>query len=334
MRATIGPAALSDRIGPGMTTLHRRCSLALLLAIACSAPRAEAPPAAARISQAALTPGMCGFWEQTDSAALDGCRRALLRNPAPGFDSIFPGDCGYEQFRSLDSLRACLRRTDSAASACPLAGGWRVRQSDGAVRATEWRRCGPQGGAYEGDSIVYPLHYLLLRRDTGASSPAIFSYSNADEPGAGGLDTVMAADLDADGTDEVFYVDRIYGTGAIFEFCALAVFGGKLRCWTGPDLRMPSGALRAGEQRLKGWIPVSGGPDAETGSGGLGLSPGGSLWYFTPVYREGDANCCPSANASLWLEARPRAGRFEPGLLLRAREDSVGNILGVDTLHR
>jgi hypothetical protein len=47
---------------------------------------------------------MCGFWEQTDSAALDACQRALLRQPAPGSDSLFQGDCGFEQTRSLDSL--------------------------------------------------------------------------------------------------------------------------------------------------------------------------------------------------------------------------------------
>lgn len=209
-----------------------------------------------------------------------------------------------------------------------------MRQSDGAVRAAEWRRCGPQGGGYQGDSIVYPVHYMLLRSDTSRSSPPIFSHTNAGGPGAGGLDTVLAVDLDADGADEVFYLERIYGTGAIFESCALAVFGGKVRCWAGPDLVPPAGTLRPGEQLLKGWIPVSGSPGTEGGPGRLRLSPGGSLWYFTPVYREGDANCCPSAGASLWLKARPRAVRFETGLVLRTREDSAGAILATDTLHR
>ena len=58
----------------------------------------------------------------------------------------------------------------------------------------------------------------------------------------------------------------------------------------------------------------------------------GSLWYVSPVYLEGDANCCPSSGVRLWLEARPRQGRFETGLLLRSHEDSNGTVLGVDTI--
>jgi len=78
----------------------------------CFLPWPAAPPAErcslrlplASVGHAIPTPGMCGFWEQTDSAALDACQRALLRQPAPGSDSLFQGDCGFEQTRSLDSL--------------------------------------------------------------------------------------------------------------------------------------------------------------------------------------------------------------------------------------
>lgn len=312
---------------------YRLPRMALLLAVACSAPRGKGQPTES-VAHAVLTPGLCGFWEQTDSAALNACRNALLRSPPPASDSLLQGDCGFYQTASLDSLRACLLRVDSAASRCPVIGSWRVRQSDGALRAAEWRRCGPQGGAFESDSIVWPLHYLLLRPDTAPASVPIFAYSNAEEPGAAGLDTAIAIDLDGDGTDELFYLNRIYGTGAIFESCALAVSAGKLRCWGGPDFDLPRQALQAGETLFKGWIPVSGGPGSGGGVGGLALAPGQSLWYFTPVYREGDANCCSSAAASLWLEAHPRAGRFETGLVLRTREDSTGAIVGTDTVHR
>jgi hypothetical protein len=286
------------------------------------------------MAQATPTPGVCGFWEQTDSAGLVACRRTMSSGPAPGVDRLIRGDCGFYQTLSLDSLRACLGRVDSAAARCPIVGAWRVRQADGVARAAEWRRCEPQKSGTEEDSITRPLHFLLLRRDTLPRSPAVFSYSNLEEPGLSGLDTVLAIDLDDDGTDEIFFLDRIYGTGAIFEPCALAVFGGTLRCWSGPNFELARAALRPGESLFMGWIPVGGGPQRGPRWGRPMPSPGGSLWYFTPVYREGDGNCCPSAGASLWLEARPRTGRFETGLVLRTREDSTGALIGTDTLHR
>jgi hypothetical protein len=249
-------------------------------------------------------------------------------------DSLFPGDCGYYQTTSLDSLRACLLRIDSTASACPVVHAFRLRQADGVLRAAEWRRCGSQGGAFSGDSIVWPLHFLLLRRDTAPTSPPIFAFSNAVEPGSAGLDTVLAIDFDGDHTDELFYLNRICGTGAAFESCALAVTVGRLRCWSGPDFTVPPGVLQKSETLFKGWIPVAGGPGKGERAGVLTLAPGGGLWYFTPVYREGDPNCCSSAGASLWLEARPGAGRFATGPLLLAREDSTGAILGIDTIRR
>jgi hypothetical protein len=313
-------------------SVRRRRGL-LLLALACTAPRGEGRAAAA-MAQATGTPGVCGYWEQTDSTGLAACRRTLLTGPAPGVDRLIQGDCGFYQTLSLDSLRACLGRVDSAAARCPMVGAWRVRQADGVIRAAEWRRCEPPKSGTEGDGITWPLHFLLLRRDTLAGSPTVFSYSNLEEPGVSGLDTVLATDLDDDGTDEIFFLDRIYGTGAIFEPCALAVFGGTLRCWRGATFDLARAALRPGESLFKGWIPVGGGPRGGPGSGRPMPPAGGSLWYFTPVYREGDGNCCPSAGASLWLEARPRAGRFETGFVLRTMEDSTGVIMGTDTLRR
>jgi hypothetical protein len=186
----------------------------------------------------------------------------------------------------------------------------------------------------EGDSIVWPLHFLLLRRDTLPGSPVIFSYSNSEEPGVSGLDTVLAIDLDRDGSDELFYVDRIYGTGAMFESCALAVVGGKLQCWSGPDFPARDQLLHAGESLFKGWVQVPTGPGEASSEETRLYAPGRSLWYTTQVYRDGDANCCPTGEASLWLEARPLQGRFQTGLVIRTREDSTGAILGADTLRR
>lgn len=209
-----------------------------------------------------------------------------------------------------------------------------MRQADGVTRAAEWRRCGPQGGAFVGDSIVWPLQFLLLRRDSLPGSPLIFSYSNLAEPGAGGLDTVLAVDFDGDGADELFYIDQVYGTGAIFEPCALSVAAGRLRCWSGPAFPHPAAVLGRDELLYKGWIQMSGGPGEAREPAGPGLATGRSIWYFTPIYRAGDANCCPTSGANLWVEARPRSGRFETGLVLRVREDSSQVVTGVDTLRR
>jgi hypothetical protein len=245
-----------------------------------------------------------------------------------------PSDCAYQESLASDSLRACLAAGDSAARACPVVQSWRVRQSDGFTREAEWRRCGPQGGAFVGDSIVWPLQFLVLRQDSLASSHAVYLFSNRAEPGISGLDTTVVIDLDGDGIDELLFVNRIYGTGAAYELCALTVVAGRLRCWSGPDFPNQAAFLGADEVLFKGWGQTLGPPGTETDSTRTRYLTGTSLWFTSPVYHQGDANCCPTGNASLWLEARPRKGRFERGLVLRTREDSTGAILAIDTLLR
>jgi len=308
----------------------------LLLAglTACSEPAPKTPEGPSHAARSAgPTPGMCGPWETTDSARLGACLALATQRVPPGRDTLFGGDCGYQQTVAVDSLRACLRRADSAAAACPLVDAWVMHQPDGESRRGEWRRCGAAEVRYDSDSIVWPLHFLLVRRDTAPAAPAVFVYSNTEEPGAFGVDTAIAVDFDGDGYDELFFVDQVYGTGAIFETCALTVSEGRFRCWSGPDFTIPTGGLRRGEALFKGWIPVAGPPLAEEG-GPMVLETGRSFWYTTQVYRDGDANCCPSAGASLWVESRPDSARFAPGLLLRVREDSLGTPLGVDALRQ
>lgn len=318
-----------------------RLSLAVVVASACgrgarqeaagdsvsSAAQAAAPtPASGAV---APPPGVCGPIGQTDSATLARCADSLGR--ARNLDLVGTGACTYQEARHPDSLVGCLQREDSLARGCPEAHGWQVRQGDGVVRRVEWRRCGPQGGAYQGDSLVWPTHFLVIRRDSAATSPAVFVLSNEEEPGISGLDTVEVTDLDGDGTEEVFIENRVYGTGANFEECALAVERGTLRCWAGPEFPGPGAVLRPGETAMKGWIRSLTGPGSGP-SAPTPRRPGASFWYVTPIYREGDANCCPTANASVWVEAVPRGGRFETGLWLRTTEDSLQNILRIDTL--
>ncbi len=306
----------------------------VVLAAACGGGSAEIRPpvSSTTVSRATLTPGTCGAWEATDSSTIAECRRALLSSRGVGNDSLYPGACGFSQIIAVDSLRDCLAALDAEAHACPVKANWKVRQADGVVRVAEWRQCGTSGGEWIGDSAVYPLHYVLLRRDSTAESPLIFGTSNAAEPGVSGLDTVTVEDLDGDGSDEIMTVEQIYGTGAAFDYCALAVAGGRLRCWSGPRDSLPEGALRPGERFFKGWIPVAGGPDA--GRGGFTLQPDHSYWMFTPLYREGDANCCPGAGASLYAQVRAEGAAFHDGLLLRVTEDSTGAPIAVDTLRR
>lgn len=317
-----------------------RFVLSLLFVMACSGSRSEVRPppsldqATPSAGRPAPTPGICGTWEGADSVSRAECRRSLRRGTFPDSEPVLQGDCAFAETVGLDSLRLCLARSDSGAGTCPVVGAWRVHQADGVTRAAEWRRCGPQGGAYAGDSIVWPLHFLLLRRDSLPNSPLIFSYSNLAEPGAGGLDTVLAVDFDGDGADELFYIDHVYGTGAMFEPCALSVAAGRLRCWSRPEFLHPATVLGRGELLYKGWIQVSGGPGEARETAGPMFAPGRSLWYFTPIYRDGDANCCPTSGATLWVEARPRNGRFETGLVLRVREDSSQVVTGIDTLPR
>jgi hypothetical protein len=318
----------------------RRCLAAglgptlVVLAAACGGGSGEIRPPVSSMEapRSAGTPGTCGAWEATDSTAIAECRRAMRSSRGVGNDSLYPGACGFSQSIAVDSLRACLDRLDTEARACPAKATWRVRQADGVVRAAEWRQCGTTGGEWIGDSAVYPLHYLLLHGDSTVESPLIFGYANSEEPGVSGLDTVTVQDLDGDGTDEIMTVEQIYGTGAAFEVCALAVVGTRLRCWSGPKDSLPQGTLRPGEQLFKGWIPVAGGPDA--GSGGFTVHPDHSYWVSTPVYREGDANCCPGAGASLYAQVLARDAAFRDGLLLRVTEDSTGVPLAVDTLRR
>jgi hypothetical protein len=318
-----------------------RFALALLSVIACSGPRGEATPdpahepvvPSAAAAQSGPTPGVCGPWETGDSASRAECRRSMRRGKFPDSSPVLWGACTYQETVGLAALRACLARSDSSASACPVVHAWRLRQGDGVIRAAEWRRCGPQDGAFVGDSIDWPLHFLLLRRDSLPSSPLIFVFSNAEETGAGGLDTVLAVDFDGDGTDELFYIDHDYGTGASFVPCALAVTGARLHCWREAEYPAQE-VLSQGEVFYKGMIPMFGGPDAARETGDPIYATGKSLWYFTPIYRDGDANCCPTSGASLWLEARPRNGQFETGLVLRVREDSNQVVIGADTLHR
>lgn len=306
----------------------------LALAAACGggSPEIRPPVSSTEVPSSLLTPGTCGAWETTDSSTIAECRRALLSSRGVGNDSLYPGDCGFSQILAVDSLRACLGQLDAEAHACPVKATWRVRQADGVVRVAEWRQCGTSGGEWIGDSAVYPLHFLLLRRDSTPDSPLIFGTSNAAEPGVSGLDTVTVQDLDGDGTDEIMTVQQIYGTGAAFDYCALAVAGARLRCWSGPEDSLPVGALRPGEQFFKGWIPVAGGP--EDGKGGFAVHPDHSYWMFTPLYREGDANCCPGAGASLYAQVRAGNAAFHDGLLLRVTEDSTGAPIAVDTLRR
>lgn len=317
--------------------MPRPLSALLCLVMACSGGGAHSnsgPPQAAVRSTPSevMTPGLCGIWETADSASRESCRQSLAnRGPQP-IGLLAAGDCAYEETKVLDSLKACFARVDSNARRCPVAYSWEMRQADGVTRAAEWRRCGPQDGAYSGDSIIWPVHFLLIRRDTLNTSPLIFSYSNVGEPGAGGIDTALVIDLDGDRTDELFFVDHAYGTGAMFEPCALAVTAGRFQCWKGPVFP-GSDVLSSGELFYKGWVPMYGGPEVERESAGPIYATGKSLWYFTPIYREGDANCCPTSGASLWVEARPRNGQFETGLVLRVREDSNQVVIGADTLH-
>jgi hypothetical protein len=281
-----------------------------------------------------LSPGTCGYQETADSVSRAACRTRLLKNDSSDSATYAPSDCAYQESMAPDSLRACLGAGDFAARACPVVQSWRVRQSDGFTREAEWRRCGPQGGAFVGDSIVWPGQFLVLRQDSLASSRAVYLFSNTVEPGVSGLDTVVVLDLDGDGIDELLFVNQIYGTGAAYELCALTVVAGRLRCWSGPDFPNQAAFLAAGEVFFKGWGQTLGPPGTEMDSTRSRYLTGKSLWFTRQVYHEGDANCCPSANASLWLEALPRKGKFERGLVLRTREDSTGAILAIDTLLR
>jgi hypothetical protein len=286
-------------------------------------------------AQSPRTPGMCGWLEETDAGALEACRALAMRSIGAPADSLFPGDCGFYQVVHLDSLRACLDRSEALASECPLVGDWRARQADGIHRA-EWRRCGPPEPEWQDDQPIYPRHHVLLRAGTDEASPVVFAIDNAEEEGIHGFVDVTVVDLDQDGADELFLLDAIYGTGAMFEACALTVRDGRILCWSGPDYSLGSLALREGEALYKGWIPVAGPPPGAGGSDTMSdtmrVMPGRSLWFFTPIYAEGDPNCCASVGGSLWLEARPTGGRFETGLLLRVQEDSLGAVMSVDTV--
>ncbi|HSB56139.1 MAG TPA: hypothetical protein VLD58_17380 [Gemmatimonadales bacterium] len=312
-------------------------SSALLVAACTGAARdvpVDQPPAqaAALPADAGLTPGVCGPWETADSASRATCRKRIFPPGSGDLDMLASADCTYDETTSLDSLRACLGRMDSSARQCPVVQSWPVRQGDGISRVAEWRRCGVQGGEYRGDSIAWPLHFLIIRRDTVALGPAIFSYSNSAEPGSGGLDTALVVDLDGDGSDELVFVGQVYGTGAIFEECTLAVVERTFRCWSGPEFPPRGTALREGEVLMKGWLRSFGPPGADRETAGPAYATGKSLWYETPVYREGDPNCCNSTLASLWVEAVPAKGRFETGRWLRVTEDSNQAIVRIDTL--
>lgn len=320
-----------------------RFLFALLCLVACReagtrAPADQLPPSLSGASSAAgtggvpATPGVCGPWETADSTSRQECRRRLGDPRSDLGGPVSGADCAYQETMAPDSLRACLARADSSARQCPVVRSWRVHQADGVTRPVEWRRCGPQGGATVDDSIVWPVHFLQIWRDTATQGPPIFSYSNLPEPGISGLDTVMVLDLDGEGSEELLIVNSVYGTGSIFEVCALAVAAGAFHCWTGPDFPPGSRGLRDGESLKKGWVFGFGGPEVGPVPPAAFPGTGRSLWYETPVYRDGDGNCCPSANASLWVEARPRNGRFETGLWLRATEDSARAILRLDTL--
>lgn len=317
-----------------------RLLLPLVLTLACSGARSDAgddphagqPPDAS--SHAVLSPGTCGYQETADSVSRETCRKRFRTANSSDSATYAPSDCAFQETTTLDSLHACLTRGDSVARACPVVQSWRVRQSDGFTREAEWRRCGPQGGAFVGDSIVWPQQFLVLRQDSVASSRAVYIFSNTEEPGISGLDTAVVIDLDGDGADELLFVNRIYGTGAAYELCALTVVGGRIRCWSGPDFPEHAAFLASDETLFKGWLQTQGPPGTAPDSNATRYLTGKSLWFTSPVYHQGDANCCPTANASLWLEALPRKGKFDRGLVLRTREDSTGAILAIDTLLR
>jgi hypothetical protein len=278
-----------------------------------------------------LTPGACGYWETTIPESLATCQRRLLSSSGVGA-AMLPGRCGSWQIHGLDSLKACLARLDVAARACPPVDAWILRMTGGVARRAEWRRCGPAEPEWQGDSAVYPTDYLLVRGDTAALDSLIWGDTNDEEAGLSGLDGVRAVDLDGDSSDELFFVTHVYGTGAIFEPCALTDDGGRLRCWSGPDFRGSDRALRPGETTRKGWIPVAGPGRPPASPKELTLGGGRSLWYFTPVYADSDPNCCGSVGASLWLEARPNKGEFVTTTLLRGSEDSLGRVVAFDTI--
>lgn len=315
-------------------------ALVVVVIAGCSA-RRDAPPPGGQASAVTLplqglphppTPGYCGPWETTDSAALATCRASSIRS-VPGYANVEPGDCGYSQAISLAVLRECLRRVDSAAAQCPLVASGRARQADGVARAAEWHRCGAEPGVVDGYGAGSSRHYLLLRADSSVTSPPIFVYSNEAETSAFGLDTVAIVDLDQNGTDEILYVLHLYGTGAVYDLCAITVDAGRFRCWEVPPDSLPPGALRDGEEVHLGWRPFPDGPGEQRG-GPLRLEPARPIWVSTPVFRNEDPQCCSSASVSLWRELVSRDGRFVTGRFVRAYEDSVGHIRRTDTLMR
>jgi hypothetical protein len=286
---------------------------------------------AAAASAARPTPGVCGAWGTVSTDSLAACQKRL-RDGAP---DLRPGICGYDEAHGIDSVAVCLAVVDSAARLCSARGGWQLRQADAVVRRAEWRRCGPAQPERQGDQIVWPVDYVLLRADSSQQAELIWAESNATEPGVSGVSRIQGLDLDGDGTTELFMEWSIYGTGGIFDTCVLTLLRDRLGCWTGPDFLGADVARHTGEQLRKGWIRRGGAPvPIEAPGSPDSLTEGRSLWYFTPLYREGDPNCCGSVGASLWLEARPRRGRFETGFVLRVTEDSLGNAAAFDTVRR
>lgn len=204
---------------------------------------------------------------------------------------------------------SCRPALERVAASCPDSIHWLVR-FDGPARPSrvEWRRCRAElvpGRDTTADGMgPGERRLLLVRAGPAAADSVVLAWDNVEDPGIAFLDVAGPADPDRDGRQEFVIWAAVSGTGAIRAWCVLGrTPGGEFACWPWPDLTaLIRGQLRLGESTLKGLVarepPVA------------ALAAGDSLTLETGIYREGDANCCPSAGA-IRIVLRPGRGRME-----------------------
>ena len=144
----------------------------------------------------------------------------------------------------------------------------------------EWSLCHDEGSP--------PQNHIKIERNP---NEGIYKFGPADE-----ISRLERMDFDNDGNEELLYVSTSAGTGDYIDWCVLGQTKDKLKCWTVPDVKVPSQKLLKTDEDFccKDW-------SLKITAGNIVLGRG--------IYHKGDGNCCPS-RGGVFVELAPRYGAF------------------------
>ncbi len=191
-----------------------------------------------------------------------------------------------------------------AARSCPVKSRWslRIRRKRGPY-AVEWRQCPKAVHDPVGD---WDVDYLAVHDGAADTTPIVWSTTNAQGPTEQWLEQVVPTHFGAEGSEQLFVLTRIAGTGHAAELCELGAVGSGIGCWPEPrDLASRFEARLAANESMHNLEST--------------LTEHG-LEYRCGISRPGDPNCCPSGGV-LRASAVAVEGGFVLGRVTRTLDE-------------